>query len=198
MRIRPATPADRPAVEAVVASAFDEPREGRVVQLLRRLDDSAATRADLVAVDADDAPDAPDVVGHVRLSRAWVDARSALVDVLVLSPLSVAPHRQGDGIGTRLVQAALEMAADLGAPAVFLEGGWDYYGKRGFQGAEPLGFERPSLRIPAPAFQVALLAAYQPWITGRLIYPEAFWSTDTVGLRDPDLHRIEQRAAGRA
>ncbi len=192
MRIRPATPADRPAVEAVVASAFDEPREGRVVQLLRRLDDSAATRADLVAVDA------AGVVGHVRLSRAWVDARSALVDVLVLSPLSVAPHRQGDGIGTRLVQAALENAAGLGAPAVFLEGGWAYYGKRGFQGAQPLGFERPSLRIPAPAFQVALLAAYKPGIAGRLVYPEAFWSTDTVGLRDPDLHRIEQRAAGRA
>jgi putative acetyltransferase len=190
MRIRPATPADRPAVEAVVAAAFDEPREGRVVQLLRRLDDSAATRADLVAVDA------AGVVGHVRLSRAWVDARSALVDVLVLSPLSVAPRRQHDGIGTRLVRAALDEAANLGAPAVFVEGGWAYYGKRGFQGAQPLGFERPSLRIPVPAFQVALLAAYQPWITGRLIYPEAFWSTDTVGLRDPDLHRIELQATG--
>jgi putative acetyltransferase len=45
---------------------------------------------------------------------------------------------------------------------------------------------------------VALLSSYQPWMVGRLIYPEAFWTTDTVGLRDPELERVEaQVAAGR-
>jgi hypothetical protein len=45
---------------------------------------------------------------------------------------------------------------------------------------------------------VALLSSYQPWMVGRLIYPEAFWTTDTVGLRDPELERVEaQVASGR-
>ena len=37
------------------------------------------------------------VVGHVGLSLAWVDARPALVDVLVLSPRSVLPAHPGRG-----------------------------------------------------------------------------------------------------
>ena len=41
--------------------------------------------------------------------------------------------------------------------------------------------------IPEQAFQVALLPRHEPWMVGRLIYPEAFWATDTVGLRDPRL-----------
>jgi putative acetyltransferase len=43
------------------------------------------------------------VVGHVQLSRSWVDTRERLVDVLVLSPLPVHPDAQGRGLGTALV-----------------------------------------------------------------------------------------------
>jgi putative acetyltransferase len=125
-----------------------------------------------------------------------VDARPALVEVLVLSPLSVVPDRQGEGIGTALVRAALDEARRRGAPAVFLEGSWDYYSRRGFEAATPLGFQRPSHRIPEPAFQVALLAEHQPWMVGLLVYCEAFWSTDSVGLRDPRLAQVERQAAG--
>ena len=54
------------------------------------------------------------------------------------------------------------------------------------------GFERPSTRIPDPAFQVRLLPAHEEWMTGRLVYCEPFWSHDCVGLRDPDLARLER------
>jgi putative acetyltransferase len=138
---------------------------------------TGATRASLVAVDGGR------TVGHVQLSRSWVDARPALVDVLVLSPLSVVPDRHGEGIGTALIRAALDDALRRGAPAVFLEGSWDYYGRRGFEAATPLGFQRPSHRIPERAFQVGLLTGHEPWVVGPLVYCEAFWSTDSVGLR---------------
>lgn len=192
MEIRMVMPAEVPAAEAVVAAAFGEPPEGRVVQMMRALQAGGAARASLVAV-ADE-----ELVGHVGLSRGWVDARRELVEVLVLSPLSVRPDRQGQGVGTALVTAALETAGDRGAPAVFLEGSPDYYGRRGFGSGSALGFDRPSTRIPDPGFQVALLASYQPWMVGRLIYPEAFWTTDTVGLRDPQLERVEARTGGQA
>ncbi|MFI5912965.1 GNAT family N-acetyltransferase [Dactylosporangium sp. NPDC051541] len=193
MEIRAVRPADVPAAEEVIAAAFGEPPDGRVVRMVRALQTGGAARASLVAVVDGD------LVGHVGLSRAWVDARRELVEVLVLSPLSVRPDRQGRGVGTALVAAALEAAEGTGAPAVFLEGSPDYYGRRGFGFASALGFERPSTRVPDPGFQVALLSPYQPWMVGRLVYPEAFWTTDTVGLRDPELERVEaQIAAWRA
>jgi putative acetyltransferase len=190
MEIRAAGADDRAAIETVIAAAFEEEPHGRVVRMLRALDASGATRSSIVAVDDDGS-----VVGHVQLNRSWVDARPALVEVLVLSPLSVAPDRHSEGIGTALVRAALASAEDLGAGAVFLEGAWDYYGRRGFRAAGDLGFGRPSPRVPEPAFQVALLPAWEPWMVGPLVYCEAFWSTDTVGLRDPRLAEVEAAAA---
>jgi len=192
MQIRSVVPAEEPAAEAVVAAAFGEARDGRVVQMMRALQSSGAARASLVAVVDEE------VVGHVGLSRGWVDARRELAEVLVLSPLSVRPDHQGRGVGTALVAAALETAEGRGAPAVFLEGSPEYYGPRGFRSASALGFERPSTRVPDPGFQVALLSSYQPWVVGRLVYPEAFWTTDTVGLRDPELARLEAQIASDA
>lgn len=192
MEIRGVMPAEEPAAEEVVSAAFGEPPDGRVVQMMRALRAGGAARASLVAVVDEE------LVGHVGLSRGWVDARRELVEVVVLSPLSVRPDLQRHGVGTALLAAALQTAGDRGAPAVFLEGSPNYYGRRGFSSASALGFDRPSTRIPDPGFQVALLSSYQPWMVGRLIYPEAFWTTDTVGLRDPELERVEaQVASGR-
>jgi hypothetical protein len=40
---------------------------------------------------------------------------------------------------------------DQQAPAVFLEGSAGYYPRFGFEPGEPLGFRKPSLRIPDAA-----------------------------------------------
>lgn len=156
-----------------------------VARLLDALDASGHVRASLVA-EADHA-----VVGHVQLNRSWVDARRALVEVLVLSPLSVSPEHQGQGIGTALLAAAVAEAERLGAPAVFLEGSPAYYGARGWSPGESSGFSRPSVRIPGPAFQVVKLSSYEDWMTGALVYCEPFWALDCVGLRDPRLAELE-------
>jgi putative acetyltransferase len=120
-----------------------------------------------------------------------VDARRALVEVLVLSPLSVAPGHQGGGLGTALVGAAVEEARRLGGPALFLEGSPAHYSSRGFEAATPRGFGRPSTRVPEPAFQVVVLDGHEEWMVGALVYCEPFWRHDCVGLRDPELARIE-------
>jgi putative acetyltransferase len=182
--LRAYRPEDEADVRAVVTEAFAD--EGEKVALL--VDDLRRThaRAELVA-EADGA-----VVGHVMLSRSWLDARRALVEVLVLSPLSVAPTRQGRGVGTDLVEAAIDEAGRLGVPAVFLEGSPDYYSRRGFEPATSRGFTRPSARIPEPGFQVAVLDGHEEWMTGALVYCEPFWAHDCVGLRDPGLAEIEQ------
>lgn len=182
--IRPQQPADDEAVAQVITAAFGD--EGTAVRAVwadvvaRGLD-----RAQLVAVDGDE------VVGHVGLSHGWLDARQALVDVLVLSPLSVAPDRQAAGIGTTLLAAAVAEAERLGAPMVVLEGDPGYYSRRGWVPGAEHGIEAPSARIPGPAFQVVLLAAYEPWMTGRVVYREVWWEHDATGLRDPLLAQVE-------
>jgi putative acetyltransferase len=182
--IRPYRDEDEAAVRLVVTEAFTD--HGAVVA--RLVDDLRAThgRAELVA-ETDG-----EVVGHVLLSRSWVDARRELVEVLVLSPLSVAPAHQGRGLGTELVAAAVDAARALRAPAIFLEGSPDYYSSRGFEPATARGFAPPSVRIPEPAFQVAVLDDHEGWMTGALVYCEPFWAHDCVGLRDPRLAQIER------
>ncbi|NYD41636.1 GNAT family N-acetyltransferase [Nocardioides panaciterrulae] len=186
LEVRPAQETDRTSVRRVVEAAFGEEGE-RVADLVEALHAARRVQLSLVA-EVDGA-----VAGHVQLNHSWVDAREALVDVLVLSPLSVAPAHQRSGLGTTLVATALAAARESGAPAVFLEGAPGYYGARGFGRASEHGFERPSVRIPDPAFQVALLPAHEAWMTGRLVYCDPFWAHDCVGLRDPLLAELEER-----
>jgi putative acetyltransferase len=124
------------------------------------------------------------VSGHVMFTRSLLDARRRLVDVQVLSPLAVPPAKQGQGIGSALIRHGLQVMSERGVPAVFLEGDPGYYRRWGFRAGAPLGFRKPSLRIPDAAFQVMLLPAYEPWMTGTLVYSEVFWRHDAVGLRD--------------
>ena len=180
--VRPARASDESAIREVTARAFGD--DGGPVADLGSALASGPARVSLVA------DDAGAVVGHVLLSRGWIDAERELVEALVLSPLSVEPARHGQGIGGSLVRAALAEAESLGAPAVFLEGSPRYYARFGFVPGDSRGFVRPSPRIPGPAFQVAVLAAWQPWMTGALVYPDAFWSADLVGLRGDTLAAV--------
>jgi putative acetyltransferase len=125
-----------------------------------------------------------EVCGHVQLSRAILDAPDRLRDVLVLSPVGVRPDLQRKGIGTAMISQALAIvAATRPEPAVFLEGSWDFYPRFGFERAGAIGFRRPSLRIPERGFQVLRLPTYEASLGGTVVYPDAFWRTDSVGLR---------------
>jgi putative acetyltransferase len=124
------------------------------------------------------------VVGHVMFTPALLDAPARLVHVQVLSPVGVRPEMQRQGIAAGLIRHGLRLLDARGVPAVFLEGDPSYYSRLGFRPGEPLGFRKPSLRIPDAAFQVLLLSSYEAWMTGTLVYPEVFWRHDAVGLRD--------------
>ncbi|MBR7839081.1 N-acetyltransferase [Actinospica durhamensis] len=175
--LRAETPADHAAVRTLISAAFEDEHVAVLADALRLAPAPLAPQAFVAEADGR-------IIGHVMLSASRLDAPRQLVDVLVLSPLSVLPEYQGRAIGTRLVRRALEAADARGVPLLFLEGSPRYYGARGFARADTLGFRSPSLRIPEPAFQVARLAAYQPWMTGTLVYAETFWALDCVGLRE--------------
>lgn len=179
MEIRPERTADHPAVRHIHRQAFGAdhgPVVAALVDALRR-DDPAALS--LVAE-----PD-EQVTGHIMVSRGLLDAPRRLLPVQVLSPLGVLPERQRRGVGAALVRRSLELLDERGVPLVFLEGDPGYYARLGFRPGAGLGFRRPSRRIPEAAFQVVALSAYEPWMTGTLVYSATFWDHDCVGRRDP-------------
>lgn len=185
LTVRPEQSEDRDAVLRVIAAAFEDDG-ARVADIWSGI--GRHRRGSLVAELGGR------VVGHVGLSQAWVDARRALVEVWELSPLSVRPDLQGQGIGTTLLAAAVEVARGSGAPVLFLEGSPFYYGPRGFERADRRGFKPASLeRTPRAAFQCVVFDAWEDWMTGQLIYPSVWWEHDAAGLRDPRLSELEDR-----
>jgi putative acetyltransferase len=176
MEIREERPGDVVPVAQVHREAFGD--EGEVI---------AALVADLRAI-SDGlslvAEDGGRIVGHVLFTPGWLDAPARLVAVQVLSPLGVLPAVQHRGIGTALIRRGAETLGARGVPSIFLEGDPRYYRRLGFVPARPLGFRKPSLRIPDAAFQVLVLPAHEAWMTGTLVYPDPFWRHDAVGLRD--------------
>src|SRR3712207_2201555 len=129
MDVGPATPAETAAVLAVVQAAFGD--EGPAVAgLVRALVEeggtSGALRVSLVARGP-----RGQVAGHVALTRGWLDADRRLVELAVLSPLSVRPDLQRRGVGRHLVEAAVAEADRLEVPPGVLRGDPRHYRRLG-------------------------------------------------------------------
>lgn len=182
MEIREELQSDVAAVQKLHRAAFAHQADqvdGLVHDLRRSL--TSEPGLSLVAVDEGD-----EVVGHALFTRNLLDAPSQLVDVQVLSPVGVRPDAQRRGVGGALIRHGISTLAARAVPAVFLEGSPDYYSRFGFERGADHSFRRPSLRIPKPGFQVLLLPAHEPWMTGTLVYRQDFWHHDLVGLRPAD------------
>ncbi|ODT14777.1 MAG: GNAT family N-acetyltransferase [Kaistia sp. SCN 65-12] len=95
------------------------------------------------------ARDGDEIVGSVRLWNVSAGGR----DALLLGPLAVAPERQGEGLGGKLMRAALNRAAMFGHGAVILVGDAEYYARFGFSAAAT---ER--LLMPGPVERRRFLA----------------------------------------
>ena len=100
--LRAERPGEEGDVRAVVEAAFaTEPVVGELVDALRRSPDWLPGLSFVAELDGG-------VVGHVLFTRSLLDAPRRLVDVLVLSPVSVAPAHQRRGIGTALIRHGMD------------------------------------------------------------------------------------------
>ena len=180
MEVRPEVTSDRPAVRQLHLAAFGEDHVPVVPDLVDELREAVERGEGLSLV----AEEREQIVGHVMFSPSLLDAPKQLLPVQVLSPIGVLPAHQNQGVGTALIRRGIELLSARDVPLVFLEGPPAYYSRFGFEPGAAHGFRKPSLRIPDAGFQVLRLPAYEPWMTGTLVYSEAFWTHDAVGLRD--------------
>lgn len=179
MDVREERHADHDAVDDLLRRAFGDHGTvvTKLVDALRRDDPETLSLVAEVA---------GEVVGQVMFTRSLLDAPRRLVPVQVLSPLAVLPEHQRRGVGATLVWQGLDLLDARGVPVVFLEGDPRYYSRLGFRPGGEYDFRKPSLRIPDVAFQAYPLNAFEPWMTGTLVYSATFWDHDCVGLRDQD------------
>ncbi|RYV49416.1 GNAT family N-acetyltransferase [Pengzhenrongella frigida] len=134
-------PADRRAVENLTREAFwgmTGPRCNEHL-LVRRLRESDAFVPELDMVAEVDGT----LVGSIVFSRAQVVGEGGRWDVLTFGPLSVAPGRQGSGVGGALLRRSLVEAARLGHRAVLVYGHPDYYPRFGFVRGSEVGITAP-------------------------------------------------------
>jgi putative acetyltransferase len=143
--------------------AFGQPDEADLVEALRAAG-AHVPELCLVALAGDE------VVGHVMFSEARLDAGEP---VLALAPMGVLPDRQRSGVGAALVRDSLARAAGTSWPLVVVVGHPAYYPRFGFVPAGKHGIVCP-FAVPAEAWLVHLLPAYQPGLRGTVVYAEAF------------------------
>ena len=79
-----------------------------------------------------------EILGHVMLSEITAPFRA-----LGLAPVSVMPERQGQGVGSRLIEAAIERAKALGYDAIVVLGDQAYYSRFGFDIAAAAPYASP-------------------------------------------------------
>ncbi|CAD5108335.1 GNAT family N-acetyltransferase [Zestomonas carbonaria] len=162
INIRQEAPADAPAIGAATISAFlHAPHTSHTEQfIVKALRKAGALSVSLVAeVDGT-------LVGHVALSP--VSISDGATGWFGLGPISVAPEYQGRGIGSRLMQEALEALRQREAAGCVVLGDPAYYSRFGFK-PEP-GLVLPG--VPAEYFQALSLG--QPLPQGTVKYHEAF------------------------
>ncbi len=151
--------ADREAIGALHRAAFGGDVEARLVDALH------AEGAVVLSLVADEGGE---IAGHVLYSRLMLDPPSA--GALALAPVSVAPARQKQGIGSRLIGEAHPMLAASGEKIVFVLGDPAFYGRFGFSAAAAKPFRTP---YDGEHMQALALAPDAPK-SGTVRYPAAF------------------------
>ncbi len=124
MQVTAEKPGQRPAVLALNSEAFGGPAEAALVA---RLDRDGVVVASLVAEEQGR------VVGHILFSALSVEVEGRPVEAVSLAPMCVAPGRQGQGIGSRLVRAGVEAVRSRGAEAIIVLGHEWFYPRFGFR-----------------------------------------------------------------
>lgn len=156
------------AIYQLVALAFDQEDESRLIDLLRK-DECFIPALALVAVDGDK------LVGHILFTKiSIVDEKGRSHLSLALAPMAVLPDYQRKRIGGQLIRQGLGIAKDLGYSSVIVLGHKDYYPKFGFEPAEKWKI-RTHYEVPSDYFMgLALVPDGLEGVSGMVEYSPPF------------------------
>lgn len=128
MQIRESTTQDHNSIREVHLNAFGQYEGPTVAQLADALLSDETAQPILALVAEDDG----EVVGSVIFSSVTITGHEG-VSAYILAPLAVRNERQGQGIGTELINSGLKILNDSGAELVLVLGDPRYYSRSGFK-----------------------------------------------------------------
>ena len=162
INIRKEQPKDAQSIhEVTVAASLEAPHTDHTEQfIIKSLRESGALSISLVAEDEGN------VVGHVALSPVTIsDGTDSWYG---LGPISVLPSKQGKGVGSKLMNAAIQELKNIKAKGCVLLGDPNYYHRFGFKPRE--GLVLPD--VPLEYFQALVFHGNLP--QGSVTYHESF------------------------
>lgn len=172
--IRQAKPADDDQIERLTREAFwnvYKPGcdEHLVVHNIHK-EDKSLKELELVACQGER------VVGHIIYTKSRIEGCDKN-GFITFGPISVKPQLQKQGIGSRLIEASMKLAAKEGYLAVFITGNPAYYHKFGFESASKykvylkgIPMEQEAEFFMVKALQSDALAG----ISGNLVFDSCF------------------------
>ena len=120
-----------------------------------------------------------EIIGHIMYVHAHIDADDGRkIPVMTFGPISILPEYKRQGYGKILLDYSLEMAENLGAGAVCMEGNIDFYGKSGFVTActKGINYYAEPAENEVPYFLLKeLKEGYLDGITGVYRTPEGYF-----------------------
>lgn len=166
INVRPESAADIKAIDVVHLSAFGGDDEVNLVSALRG---TAGFNPDLSLV----AEFHDRIVGHILLTKVRLQRDHEGFDILALAPMAVVPSQSHRGIGSELVQSALDAAKRMNYPAIAVVGHPEFYRRFGFEPASKWQL-RCNLPAPPEAVMAMELEAESLAGGGNIIYPTQF------------------------
>lgn len=168
VHIRAEKKAESGTIYQLVALAFGQEDESRLIDLLRQ-DESFIPALSLVAIDRDT------IIGHILFTQVNIVDQAGQSHVsLALAPMAVLPNMQRKGIGGQLIRRGLEVAKELGYSSVIVLGHKDYYPKFGFEPAERWNIQT-HYEVPSDYFMgLALVPGGLEGVSGMVQYSAPF------------------------
>ncbi len=162
INIRKEKPTDIQKIHNVTVAAFlNAPHTDHTEQfIVKALRESGALTISLVAEIEDN------IVGHVALSPVTISDNSQ--DWYGLGPISVLPDYQNKGVGSKLMNAAIDALKTIKAKGCVLLGDPNYYSRFGFKPIERLVLPD----VPAEYFMALKFAGSMP--QGVVSYHKSF------------------------
>ncbi len=160
--IRREQPGDEQAIHDLTVAAFKPTSygDGSEAPIVAGLREDGDLTLSLVAVEG------VDIVGHIAFSPITIEGEDQ--GWYGLGPVSVRPHRQGQGIGSALINEGLAILKKSGATGCALVGDPDYYKRFGFRSDGSLTYRE------VPVKYVQSLSFQDETVCGRLRFSPAF------------------------
>jgi putative acetyltransferase len=139
---------DIDAIRTINEQAFGQPQEANIVDKLRANCDGLLSLVALLD---------EKIIGHILFSPVTIEGNHGFLKGMGLAPMAVLPEFQRQGVGSKLVQAGIEILRKSKCPFIIVLGHPEYYPRFGFEPASRYRIRSQWEGVPDPAFMILWL-----------------------------------------